>query len=186
MTEPGEPVVAQPATEAVADSTELSERNKEAEDVTLLSVRVRDQLATEPDEYTELSSRHMAVDDETADATRLSRRAKGKSTAAPTRKPALPALPPGEIGGAVAERGEFGKPAEEYVPRAAPISLPPEPARATPVPENVGVQDPAQARARREAARHKRLITTAIVVGLTAAIVTAAIIWIIALLAGQE
>ena len=48
------------------------------------------------------------------------------------------------------------------------------------MPEDVGVQDPAQARARREAARHRRLITAAIVVGITAAIITAAIIGIIA------
>ena len=133
MTEPDEAVTADrspdtPAgldVELVGDSTELSERNKEAEDVTQLSSRVRDQLANDPDEYTALSSRHMSADEDTADATRLSRRSAGKTPAATRRKPKLSALPPGAVGGAVAERGDFGKPAEEYVPRAAPMSAPP-------------------------------------------------------------
>ena len=194
MTEPDEVVSADrsadpPAgldADLVGDSTELSERNKEAEDVTQLSSRVRDQLANDPDEYTALSSRHMSADEDTADATRLSRRSVGKAPAATRRKPKLSALPPGAVGGAVAERGDFGKPAEEYIPRAAPISAPQEAARATPVPVDVGVQDPVQARARREATRHKRLISTAIIVAVTAAVMTAAIFGIVALLAGQD
>jgi hypothetical protein len=175
-------------TEPVEDSTELSERNKEAEDVTQLSARVREQLSDDADEYTQLSARHLAADEDTADATRLSRRAAGGATKAPARKSKLPALPPGSLGGAVAERGSFGMPEEEYAPRGVPatVATPAEPERAAAVPEDVGVAEPEQARARREAARHRRLITTAIIVGITAAIMTAAVLGILALLAGKD
>jgi hypothetical protein len=173
-------------TEPTEDSTELSERNKEAEDITQLSARVREQLSDEADEYTQLSARHLVADEDTADATRLSRRAGGGATKATARKAKLPALPPGSLGGAVAERGSFGMPVEEYAPRGVPVAPQAEAERATPVPEDVGVQEPGQARARREAVRHRRLITTAIIVGITAAIMTAAVLGILALLSGQD
>ena len=172
--------------DVISDSTELSERNKEAEDVTQLSSRVRSQLDDDADEYTLLSARHLVADEDTADATRLSRRGSSAAATAPARRSKLPSLPPGSLGGAVAERGSFGAPAEEYVPRSVPAVASSEPAAATPVPVDVGVQDPAQARARRESARHRRLITTAIIVGLTAALMTAAIIGIVALVNGQS
>ena len=183
-------------TEPVEDSTELSERNKEADDVTQLSARVRGQLADDADEYTQLSARHLVADENTADATRLSKRSAGEAAKAPLRTSKLSALPPGSIGGAAAERGSFGTPAEEYVPRPLPADGPPEDGamdgtaakaeRAAPLAADIGVQDPTQARARREAARHRRLITAAIIVGVTAAIMTAAIIGILALVFGQN
>ncbi len=152
-----------------------------------MSARVRGQLSNDADEYTLLSARHLAADEDSGDATRLSRRAVADATAAPVQRSKLPSLPPGALGGAVAERGTFGTPAEEYVPRAAPDVAPaqPEPA-AVALPADVGVQAPGHSRARREAARHKRLITAAIVVGLTAAIMTVAVIALVALLGGHE
>ena len=168
------------------DSTELSERNKEGEDVTQLSARVRSQLTDDPDEFTQLSARHLAADEDTADATRMSRRAGAATAKTTARKTKLSALPPGSLGGAVVERGSFGTPPEEYIPRPVPAVPLEEPERAAPVPTGVGVQDPTHLRARKEASRHRRLITAAIVVAITAAVLTAAVIGIVALVFGQD
>jgi hypothetical protein len=189
MTEPiDDPTILSQRKHEGEDPTELSERNKEGEDITQLSERVRSQLSNDADEYTLMSARHLVADEDTADATRLSRRAISDTAKAPVNKPKLPSLPPGALGGAVAQRGSFGTPAEEYIPRAAPQAPPARPERAAsvPLPEDLGVQAPGHSRARREAARHKRLITAAIVVGITAAIMTLAVIAIVAMLGGQE
>lgn len=168
------------------DATELSARNKEAEDVTLISARVRSQLPSEDDEFTLMSARHLAAEEDTADATRVAKRVSSAAPAAPARRSKLSSLPPGSIGGAVAERGGFGRPAEEYIPRSVPDLPIAQPAAAAPVPRDVGVQEASKVRARQEAARHRRLISAAVIVALTAAIITGAILGIVALLTGSD
>jgi len=169
---------------AESDVTELSLRNKEAEDVTRISSRVKSALPAADDDFTQMSSRHMS-EDETADATRLSRRTVA-APAAPRTSDPLASLPPGAIGGAAVERGTFGHPPTQYVPRAAPSVTPPEVAPAGPVPSDVGVSEASQVRSRREAVRHRRLITAAIIFAATAAAMTAAVLGIVALVTGQD
>lgn len=176
-------------TQREEDLTELSARNKESEDVTVMSSRERGPAVIEDaeDDETRMSVRAAAGQEETADVTRLSRR----SAAVPTQPVAAASrargdLPPGTRG-TQAERGSFGLPPEEYEPRELPESGPvaqPEPvvvSTAAPTP-GLGV---AAARSRREAARHRRLITAVIVVGVTAAVMTAAILGIVALVSGR-
>jgi len=179
--------VSDPDPEDVApgDVTELSRRNKEAEDVTLMSARVRSTLPSENDEFTLLSSRHLS-EEETADATRLSRRPHDPPPASVGGSSKLAALPPGAIGGAVVERGSFGHPPEAYVPRSAPPASVPEVEPANPVPADVGVADASHSRSRREAARHRRLILAAVIFAATAAAMTAAVLGIVALVTGQD
>ena len=174
------------------DATQLSSRKRgEEDDATLLSSRQL-RAADLGDDGTVLSSRarpplvdgaEAPLDD---DATRLSHR--GGATGAPTRpqRRERSQLPPGAIGGAAARRGSFGAPAQEYGPREIPLPpAPPAAPVATPVPEDVGAPAPREMHRRREAARHRRLITTAVVFGVTAAVVTAAVIGIIALVRGS-
>lgn len=186
------------------DVTELSTRAKDAgvdDDVTSLSRRTvaadaaaeaavgndgagpaRDGVDAEED-ITRISSRARSASQDTADVTRLSRRSGADLAPAPAPRRATPALPPGAIGGAAAERGVFGQPAEEYAPREAPPVPAPGPApAAAPVPIDTGAPEPEQAHRRREAARHKRLITAVVVVAVTAAAMTIAVFGIVALL----
>ncbi|MGC4175293.1 hypothetical protein [Demequina sp.] len=174
------------------DLTELSARNKEAEDDTVMSSRATAPSAApdvEDDDATRMSARAITGQEETADVTRMSRR-----SATATPKPSTPSgrkvrseAPPGAATHVVAERGAFGQPALEYDPRDLPF----EPATAPPVigpttdpvPE---VPDLDRVRSKREAARHRRLITAVVVVAVTAAIMTAAVIGIIALVRGQQ
>lgn len=198
-------------TEPEPDATELSARNKESEDVTLLSERDREAVVSiEEDDVTRFSVRaggrgeadvigadaeaaHAdlgvtdSADVDTADHTRLSRRSgEGPPVPRSARSGAtLSPLPPGVLGGAAAERGSFGQPVEEYEARElpeVPIAAPPV-ASAAPAPA-LQTPDPGQVRDRREAARHRRLITAAVVVGVTAALITAAIFGIVALIRG--
>ena len=168
------------------DVTELSFRNKESEDVTVMSSRDRGPGVIDEvdDDETRMSARATAGQEQTADVTRLSRR-----SAAVPAKPATASgrkargdLPPGSHT-TTAERGTFGLPPEEYDPREAPESAPVTAPQATvaipPAPTpGLGV---AAARDRREAARHRRLIAAVVVVGVTAAVMTAALIGIVAL-----
>lgn len=174
------------------DATLLSSRQLHAaqaeEDATLLSSRQLHAAELEED-GTVLASRSRLprLDDGSPqdDATVLSRRGGPEAPTRPQRRERSP-LPPGAVGGAAAQRGSFGAPPEEYEPREIP--LPPAaaaPPVATPVPEEVGAPAPREMRRRREAARHRRLITTALVFGITAAVMTAAIIGIIALVKGS-
>ena len=181
-------------TEPDEDITQLSSRKRgeaEEDDATLLSSRQLRAAEVEDDDGTVLSSRarlpridgvEAPLDD---DATRLSHR--GGAPGAPSRpqRKERSSLPPGAVGGAAAQRGSFGAPAEEYSPRDIPLPPAPSAPVATPVPEEVGAPAPREMRRRREAARHRRLITTALVFGITAAVVTAAIIGIIALVRGS-
>jgi hypothetical protein len=164
------------------DLTELSARNKEAEDVTVLSRRSK-QAPPEDDDVTKLSSRSAPAEDATRVVRRTPRPASPQTGARADAHPTP--LPPGVPAATVAERGTFGQPTEEYETRAAPeIVVPASPpptvrsAPAEPTP------DAARARSRREAARHRRLITAVIVVGVTAAIMTAAVFGIVALVGG--
>jgi hypothetical protein len=166
------------------DVTELSFRNTESEDVTVMSSRDREVVDEVDDDETRMSARATAGQEETADVTRLSQR-----SAAVPAKPATASgrkarrdLPPGSHA-TTAERGTFGLPPEEYYPREAPEAAPAEASRTTvavPAPPTpaLGV---AASRNRREAARHRRLITAVIVVSVTAAVMTAALIGIVAL-----
>jgi hypothetical protein len=176
-------------TEAEDDVTQLSARKRQEDDVTLLSHR--DPVpapAPEEEDFTRFSPRTPSaampsLDTEPTDQTRISRRAPAESVAAHGRGgTTLSPLPPGAIGGAAAERGSFGLPAQEYEARAVPdAAAPARPvAVATPA-APPSVPDAAHVRGKREAARHRRLITAVIVVGATAAIMTAAILGIIAL-----
>jgi hypothetical protein len=169
------------------DLTELSARNKEAEDVTVLSRRNQaPPIEDEDDDSTRLTSRSEAR--AASDTTQLSRRGgdAGERRAAPSGRAGLAPLPPG-AGAAEAERGIFGQPAQEYAPREVPADAPSAPrpaAQAMPTPDD-GL-NLAAARSRREAARHRRLITAVVVVCITAAVMTAAIIGIVALIRAQS
>lgn len=177
-------------TERADDLTELSARNKESEDVTVMSSRERGPAAVEDvdDDDTRMSVRAAAGQEATADVTRLSRR----SAAVPAQPEAASGrkkrgdLPPGTRG-TTAERGSFGLPPEAYEPRELPDFQPT--ATPAPVTPSPGAPTPAlgvaAARERREAARHRRLITAVIVVGVTAAVMTAAILGIVALVGRQ-
>jgi len=178
------------------DLTELSARNKEAEDVTVMSSRERGSVVAPPldedDDQTRMSARAGAGQEETADVTRLSRRSAApiSGTRPASGRKARGDLPPGapaKPAGGAAQRGAFGQPAEEYAPREAPsVDGVPEPEPLVPQPPTPapGV-DIAAARERREAARHRRLITAVLVVGITAAVMTAALIGILALVRGE-
>jgi len=198
-------------TEPEPDATELSARNKESEDVTLLSERDREAVVSiEDDDVTRYSARATgtgrgtagvdaagsdasvadlasADDVDTADHTRMSRRSgEGPPVPRSARSGAtLSPLPPGVLGGAAAERGSFGQPVEEYEARELPDVPDPAPrAGSAPPGPAATIQDPGQVRSRREAARHRRLIAAAIVVSVTAALITAAILGIVALVRG--
>jgi hypothetical protein len=193
------------------DVTELSARKKAAEDATLLSARepgdaANAAAAADAADVTVLSQRPHPVaeadddgtrlsprtpDDGTqlsarasADDTRVSPRSPAPRVRAATRatKPERPALPPGVLGGAAAELGSFGQAPAEYAARQVgePASAAPMPPVARPIPEP-SAPDAEHVRSRREAARHRKLITTVIVVAVTAALMTAAIFGIIAL-----
>lgn len=179
------------------DLTELSARNKEAEDVTVMSSRERAPEVVPPpddlDDQTRLSARASAGQEETADVTRLSRRSAApiSGSAPASGRKARTDLPPGgpaaKLPAGAAQRGSFGQPAEEYEPREAPTVdalEDPDPLVPQPPTPPPGV-DVAAARERREAARHRRLITAVIVVGVTAAVMTAALIGILALVRGE-
>lgn len=178
-------------TEPDDDVTELSSRKKAAEDATLLSAR---DSANSPD-ATVLSARQHPVAEADDDGTRLSPRTTADDTRVSPRstppradasgraKKAGPsALPPGVLGGAAAERGSFGQGPDEYSAReiGEPLAAAPAPVVAEPIPQP-SMPDAERVRARREAARHRKLITTVIVVAATAALMTAAIIAIVAL-----
>lgn len=185
-------------TEPDDDLTELSSRKKGADDATRLSARA----VTPPDDDddTRLSTRGRAapvVDDDgtrlsprlavpaapPADETRVSSRP--STTSGATRsggKAALSPLPPGVLGGAAAELGTFGQPPAEYEARELPLTAPERPApTAVPMPAATA-PDAERVRSRREAARHRKLITSVIVVAVTAALMTAAVIAIVALI----
>lgn len=191
------------------DATRLAGRRaatgadpSKADDATLLSKRKAPDVAA-PEDATSLSERKRVPVDEDGtrlsprlpvpeadaavaeDETRVSRRPSGMGHSPRTGRATLPPLPPGVLGGAAAERGAFGQPPAEYDARDAPApaaqwSAPP---RATPIPA-ASAPDAERVRARREAARHRKLVTSVVVVAATAALMTAAIIAIVTLLNG--
>ena len=186
------------------DVTELSTRAKHAgadDDVTSLSRRTvaadeaaalasesaaatEDGFRADDEDITRLTDRSHSASQDTADSTRLSQRSAPPLLAPTTRRRAP--LPPGSIGGAAAERGVFGQPADEYSVREAPETSPPPLAPvAVPIPLDTGTPEPLQVHRRREAARHRRLITAVIVVAATAALMTLAVIAILALVNGD-
>ena len=147
------------------DLTELSARNKEAEDVTVMSSRERKPHVALPldddDDQTRMSARASAGQEDTADVTRLSRRSAAPISGTPAasgRKPRAdlpPGAPPAKPPAGAAQRGTFGQPAQEYEPREAPAvdsAAEPEPLVPQPPTPPPGV-DVAAARERREAAR---------------------------------
>lgn len=168
------------------DLTELSARNKESEDVTVMSARGRGpSVVEELDDDTRMSARAIAGQEATADVTRLSQRSAAPPAPVQSKR-SRGELPPGTRGN-TATRGAFGLPPDEYGPRelpeAAPLPTPQPtvPTASAPTP-GLGV---AAARDRREAARHRRLITAVVVVGVTAAVMTAALLGILALVGGD-